>query len=216
MVEKPLHGAGVAGGDAQRAFAVEQRSQPRILAGGHFAQVGHTLEGGPGFAEALENGVFDGFGDRLGEGAAAIEDPVGGVVQGGKEGGDEVGDTIPSKSVRFNPNFPDALAQRRGWVAGLDPAPPAAPTDLRLVRGILSGTAVARYRTISPTRPNEVETTTGDPNEESAWTRYGIFPRGRAELSGFTPGALLWVRVRTLGLKGVVGPWSDPAQVRLG
>jgi hypothetical protein len=29
-----------------------------------------------------------------------------------------VGDTIPSKSVRFNPNFPDALAQRRGWVAG--------------------------------------------------------------------------------------------------
>jgi hypothetical protein len=100
--------------------------------------------------------------------------------------------------------------------APIDPAPPAAPTDLRLVRGILSGTAVARYRAISPTRPNEVETTTGDPNDESAWTRYGIFPRGRAELSGFAPGALLWVRVRTLGLKGVMGPWSDPAQVRLG
>jgi hypothetical protein len=28
------------------------------------------------------------------------------------------------------------------------------------------------------------------------------------------PGGLLSVRVRTVGLKGVMGAWSDPAQIR--
>ena len=30
-----------------------------------------------------------------------------------------------------------------------------------------------------------------------------------------TPGALVWIRVRTCGLKGVMGAWRDPAQVRV-
>jgi len=31
--------------------------------------------------------------------------------------------------------------------------------------------------------------------------------------SSFTPGTTAWVRVRTCGLKGVMGAWSDPAKI---
>jgi hypothetical protein len=29
----------------------------------------------------------------------------------------------------------------------------------------------------------------------------------------FPPGAVIWVRVRTVGLKGVMSAWSDPAKL---
>jgi hypothetical protein len=31
--------------------------------------------------------------------------------------------------------------------------------------------------------------------------------------SGITPGTNVWLRVRTAGLKGVMGAWSDPAKM---
>ncbi|MCB1087373.1 MAG: hypothetical protein KDM63_10035 [Verrucomicrobiae bacterium] len=96
-----------------------------------------------------------------------------------------------------------------------DNSPPAAPTDLRLRQGALSGSLVARYKPQRRASTNEVQVTTGDPNVESAWQTRGIFKSGRAELDGFTPGTVVWVRVRTVGLKGVMGSWSDPAQIRL-
>jgi hypothetical protein len=34
-------------------------------------------------------------------------------------------------------------------------------------------------------------------------------------MSGFTPGVVVWVRVRTVDLRGVMGAWSDPAQLRV-
>lgn len=96
----------------------------------------------------------------------------------------------------------------------VDPSPPAAPTDLRLRQGDLSGTIVARYRPDRQPSTNEVQTNTGDPNTEADWHLKGMFQGGRAEMSGFTPGGVVWVRVRTVGLKGVMGVWSDPAQIR--
>jgi hypothetical protein len=36
---------------------------------------------------------------------------------------------------------------------------------------------------------------------------------GKANLGGFTPGTVIWVRVRTVGLKGVMGAWSGPAKL---
>jgi hypothetical protein len=50
---------------------------------------------------------------------------------------------------------------------------------------------------------------------EANWHTKGMFQGGRAEMSGFTPGVIVWVRVRTVGLKGVMGAWSDPAQIRV-
>lgn len=96
-----------------------------------------------------------------------------------------------------------------------DTSPPAAPTNLRLRQGDLSGSALARYKPERVQSTNEVQTTTGDPNVDANWQTKGMFQGGRAEMSGFTPGVIVWVRVRTVGLKGVMGAWSDPAQIRV-
>ncbi len=96
-----------------------------------------------------------------------------------------------------------------------DFSPPAAPTNLRLRHLTLPGSVLARY--VPPRRrgANEVQVTTGDPNDESAWQTHGFYPGGIAELTGQTPGVVIWVRVRAVGLRGVMGSWSDPAQIRV-
>lgn len=96
-----------------------------------------------------------------------------------------------------------------------DTSPPEAPADLKLRHGDVGGAVVARYKPDRPASTNEVQINLADPNNEAAWQTKGIFQRGRAELSGLTPGAVVWVRVRTVGLKGVMGAWSDPAQIRV-
>ncbi|MEY2584524.1 MAG: hypothetical protein QOD80_550 [Verrucomicrobiota bacterium] len=60
----------------------------------------------------------------------------------------------------------------------------------------------------------EVQSCTGDPTVEANWTYRGSFSGGRAELKGFTPGTLMWGRVRKIGTGGEVDGWSDPAQIR--
>lgn len=96
-----------------------------------------------------------------------------------------------------------------------DTSPPPAPTDLRLRQGDLSGTLMARYKPGRQPNTNEVQVNLADPNNEAGWHTKGLFQGGRAELDGFTPGSVVWVRVRTVGLKGVMGAWSDPAQLRV-
>ena len=96
-----------------------------------------------------------------------------------------------------------------------DTSPPAAPTNLRLSQGELTGSFVARYKPERSPSTNEVQTCTGDPNNAADWHTKGMFRGGRAELDGFTPGTVVWVRVRSVGLKGVMGAWSDPAQIRV-
>lgn len=96
-----------------------------------------------------------------------------------------------------------------------DTAPPAAPTDLRLRHGELSGTVTARFKPARTPSANEVQTSAGDPNDAASWQTAGIFQNGKAVLAGLTPGAVVWVRVRTAGLRGVMGAWSDPAQIRV-
>jgi hypothetical protein len=95
----------------------------------------------------------------------------------------------------------------------VDTAPPAAPQDLRLRQGDLSGEIVARYKPARQHSANEVQTTVGDPNSATGWTHAGIFTNGKATLGGNAPGSTVWVRVRTAGLKGVMGAWSDPAKI---
>lgn len=96
----------------------------------------------------------------------------------------------------------------------IDTTPPAAPANLRLKQGELSGSLVARYTPERQPSTNEVQTTTSDPNVEANWQTKGLFKSGRAEMDGFTPGTVVWVRVRTVGLRGVMGAWSDPGQIR--
>ena len=40
-----------------------------------------------------------------------------------------------------------------------------------------------------------------------------MFSGGKAHLNGHTPRSTEWVRVRTAGLKGLMGDWRDPAKI---
>jgi hypothetical protein len=95
----------------------------------------------------------------------------------------------------------------------VDTSPPAAPQNLVLRQGDLSGSVLARFRASRDRSMNEVQTNTGDPGVEANWKTAGMFSGGKASLNGFTPGTTVWVRVRTAGLKGVMGAWSDPAKI---
>ena len=97
----------------------------------------------------------------------------------------------------------------------VDLSQPGAPTDLRLRHADGPGGILARYRPGRQPSTNEVQINLGDPNNEAGWVTKGLFQGGKAELTGFTPGIVVWVRVRTVGLKGVMGLWSDPAQIRV-
>ena len=90
---------------------------------------------------------------------------------------------------------------------------PAAPTNLRLSRGSVTGSVLVRYKTAQTPSTNEVQINTGNPNTEADWQTKGIFKGLRAEITGLTPGTCTWVRVRSVGLKGVMGDWSDPAEI---
>jgi hypothetical protein len=94
-----------------------------------------------------------------------------------------------------------------------DRSPPAAPENLRLEHGALTGTVLARFRAQRRPPTNEVQICTGNPNDETAWRTVGMFVGQKALLTGLTPGTFLWVRVRTAGLRGVMGAWSDPAEI---
>lgn len=94
-----------------------------------------------------------------------------------------------------------------------DTAPPAPPANVVVRQGDLSGSLVARFKPDRQRSMNEVQTNTADPNVEANWKHSGMFSGGKATVGGFTPGTMVWVRVRTAGLKGVMGAWSDPAKI---
>ncbi len=92
-------------------------------------------------------------------------------------------------------------------------AAPAAPTSVVLRHGDVPGSIVARYRPPRANSINEVQVCTGDPNVEANWAHGGLFSGGKATLSGLAIGTTIWIRIRTVGLKGVMGNWSDPAKI---
>jgi hypothetical protein len=94
-----------------------------------------------------------------------------------------------------------------------DRSAPSAPANLRLEHGALSGSIVARYRVKRKPSTNEAQVCTGNPCDEAAWRFAGVFQGQKATLTGLTPGVSTWVRVRTAGLRGLMGAWSDPAEI---
>ena len=94
------------------------------------------------------------------------------------------------------------------------PGAPAAPANVRLRHGDVSGEIVARYRPDRERSMNEVQKCFGDPTVEANWQHAGMFSGGKATISGIAAGALVWIRIRTCGTGGVMGAWSDPAQIR--
>jgi hypothetical protein len=94
-----------------------------------------------------------------------------------------------------------------------DYSAPAAPINLRLRHGDVSGSIVARYKASRQPSTNEVQFNTGNPMTPADWHLHAMIMGQKAEITGLTPGTVVWVRVRTLGLKGVMSDWSDPAQI---
>ena len=70
-----------------------------------------------------------------------------------------------------------------------------------------------RYHPGRPSSINEVQVNSADPNVEAGWVDAGMFSGGKANIGSLMPGWTLWVRVRTVGLKAVMGAWSDPAKI---
>ena len=88
------------------------------------------------------------------------------------------------------------------------------PQNVRWENGTVSGACALRWKGDGKASLYEVQTCTGDPAVEANWHYRGSFSGGRADLDGFTPGAIAWGRCRKIGTGGEVGGWSDPAQIR--
>jgi hypothetical protein len=88
------------------------------------------------------------------------------------------------------------------------------PQNVRWEDGTVEGQEILRWKGDGNRSTYEAQTCTGDPNTPANWTYRGSFTGGKAVLDGFTPGTLIWGRVRKIGKGGEVGDWSDPAQIR--
>jgi hypothetical protein len=88
------------------------------------------------------------------------------------------------------------------------------PQDVRWEHGTVSGAEALRWKGDGKGSLYEVQTCLADPTVEANWSYRGSFSGGRGDLNGFTPGSIIWGRVRKIGTGGEVGGWSDPAQIR--
>ncbi len=86
------------------------------------------------------------------------------------------------------------------------------PGNVRWENGPISGASTLRWKGDGKGSVYEVQTCTGDPGVAANWHYRGSFSGGRAELDGFTPGTVIWGRLRKIGTGGKTGGWSDPAQ----
>jgi|SRR5579864_5336830 len=87
------------------------------------------------------------------------------------------------------------------------------PQNLRLSQGNGSGIIKCQWESDGSGTGCEVQTTTGDPNNDAGWSYKGSFSGGKCEIAGFSPGNTVWARVRKIGRHGETGPFSDPAKI---
>jgi hypothetical protein len=92
---------------------------------------------------------------------------------------------------------------------------PSAPTDVRLRHGILSGQVALRCKIERPKPVTEVQKCFDDPNVAANWEHAAMSSGRRALVSDLPPGALVWLRIRVFGNRGLASDWSDPAQIRV-
>jgi hypothetical protein len=96
---------------------------------------------------------------------------------------------------------------------------PSGPTqqvlNLKLTEGDNAGEADASWNSqrnrASAYQMQSSMNFTGDP-ATATWKDHDPVTKSRATLGGFTSGARIWVRVRSIGPNGP-GPWSDPATI---
>jgi hypothetical protein len=84
---------------------------------------------------------------------------------------------------------------------------PAAPANVRLRHGEVSDSIRMRYQPDRQKSMNEVQQCLAERGGELD-ARRPLRRQGKADLNGYLPGSTLWLRVRTCGLKGVMGASS--------
>lgn len=105
------------------------------------------------------------------------------------------------------------LHRDRAPAAGTSMDTLPAPDGFKLERGSLSGTLVVKARRIAGAGSYEAQTTLTDPTQEANWTNAGTFMRcSKIELSGFTPGKMVSVRLRGIGSRKP-GVWTPAASL---
>ena len=90
-----------------------------------------------------------------------------------------------------------------------------APTNLTAKQGTGSGTAQVSFTSHVQGDPAEVQICTGDPNLDTNWQYAATLANNSGLLRGFTPGVLVWFRVRSSGPGGLMGAWSTTASLRV-
>jgi hypothetical protein len=113
----------------------------------------------------------------------------------------------------------DLALQSTGFELRHDPVPidhshpPTAPEGLRLQRGYASGDLDVRVTKVLGAASYEVQSTTGDPNDEANWHQALISATcSHMVLHHLTPLQTHWVRVRGIGTAGY-GHWSTPSSI---
>ena len=92
-------------------------------------------------------------------------------------------------------------------------APLAAPENLRLMQGEVSGLLLARVKSLPKASSYDVQIASADPTVETNWTDAGTYSGcRRIELSGLTPLKTYSVRVRGINSAGP-GAWTLPASL---
>ena len=103
--------------------------------------------------------------------------------------------------------------------SGATPGPspiPAAPQDVKLRLGDLSGSVIARFKPDRQNSFNVAQINPGNPNDEAGWKTASQGGGSKITISGLAPGTILWVRIATVGPGGRLGAWSDPAKIVVG
>jgi len=75
-----------------------------------------------------------------------------------------------------------------------------------------SGTIIVICNKVPGAGSNEIQVCLGNPNDEAAWATAGTYKGCRVTISGYEPGAKLYVRVRCHGT-GVPGPFSQVVSI---
>jgi len=75
-----------------------------------------------------------------------------------------------------------------------------------------SSTIIVTYNKVPGAGSNEIQVCLGDPNDEAAWKTAGTYKSCRVPISGYEPGAKLYVRVRCHGT-GEPGPFSQVVSI---
>jgi hypothetical protein len=94
----------------------------------------------------------------------------------------------------------------------LSPADLAAPEQLKLLRGTLSGQIIVRASRVRKAATYNVQNATADPTQEASWSDAGTYTTCRVTLAGLTPGKVYSVRMRAFGAAGP-GAWTPASSL---